>query len=207
MPKITDMQIQKKNKTRANVYIDGEFAYALEMLTVMKLGLKIGAEVSSDRLAEAVTDSERSVCFEKAMNYLSRGMKTCKQMREYLAGKGYEREIVNYVIDKLVDYKYLNDEHYARAYVEQNQASKGERRLKQELQQKGIPAAIAEQYGVVEADAAMDNAQRLADKYMRSKPRDLKTLQKLQRYLLSRGYDFDVVNAVTRAYKLDDDND
>ena len=42
MPKITDMQIQKKNKTRANVYLDGEYAFALEMLTVMKLGLSKG---------------------------------------------------------------------------------------------------------------------------------------------------------------------
>ena len=206
MPKITDMQIQKNNKTRANVYIDGEFAYALEMLTVMKLGLKIGAEVSCERLTEAVTDSERSVCFDKAMNYLSRGMKTCKQMRDYLIGKGYSTDIVNYVIDKLVDYKYINDEYYARVYVEQNQASKGERRLKQELQQKGIPSGIAEQYCVVEEDTAQANAQLLADKYMRNKPRDLKTLGKLQRYLISRGYDFDTVNSVSRSYKLNDND-
>lgn len=203
MPKITDMQIQKKNKTRANVYIDGEFAFALEMLTVMKLGLKIGSEISSERLTEAITDSERSVCFDKAMNYLSRGMKTCKQMREYLLGKGYAYEVVNYVMDKLMDYKYLNDEYYAKVYVEQNQVSKGERRLKQELQLKGVPRAIVEQYCVVESDTATDNAERLAAKYMRNKPHDLKTLQKLQRYLLSRGYDFDVVNSIIRSYKLD----
>ena len=49
MPKITDMQIQKKNKTRANVYLDGEYAFALEMLTVMKLGLKIGQDVSQKK--------------------------------------------------------------------------------------------------------------------------------------------------------------
>lgn len=206
MPKITDMQIQKNNKTRANVYIDGEFAYALEMLTVMKLGLKIGAEVSTERLTEAVQDTERTVCFDKALNYLSRGMKTCKQMREYLTGKGYSPQVVNVVIDKLLDYKYLNDEYYAKTYVEQNQASKGERRLKQELAQKGIPQQIAEQYCVVDSDAARDNAQRLADKYMRSKPRDLKTRQKLQRYLLSRGYDFDTVNTVARSYKIDDND-
>lgn len=204
MPKITDMQIQNKNKTRANVYIDGEFAFALEMLTVMKLGLKIGAEVSSEKLSEAVFDSERSVCFDKAINYLSRGMKTRKQMCDYLIGKGYSDEIVSYVIDKLSDYKYINDDYYARAYVEQNIATKGERRLKQELRQKGISIALAEKYCVVEPDIAADNAERLAAKYMRNKPRDLKTLSKLQRYLLSRGYDYDAVNGVLRIYKTED---
>ena len=92
------------------------------MLTVMKLGLKIGADVSTEKLTEAVFDSEKSVCFDKALNYLSRGMKTCKQMREYLTGKGYAAEIVTYVIDKLVDYKYVNDDYYAQMYVEQNLA-------------------------------------------------------------------------------------
>ena len=204
MPKITDIQIQKNNKTRANVYIDGEFAYALEMLTVMKMGIKIGADVFEDLLAEALRDSERSVCFEKAMGYLSRGSKTCKQMRDYLLGKGYPVEIVDHVIDKLLDYKYLNDEYYAKAYVEQNAATKGERRLKQELQQRGVPQRIIEKYCVAEPDVTAENAERLAEKYMRSKPRDVKTLQRLQRYLLSRGYDFDVVNAVIRSYKTDD---
>ena len=204
MPKITDMQIQKRNKTRANIYIDNEFAFALEMITVMKLGLKIGAEVSTERIAEAVFDSEKSVCFDKAMSYLSRGMKTCKQMREYLAGKGYSTEVVNAVVDKLLDYKYVDDEYYARLYVEQNLATKGERRLKQELQQKGVPQRVIEQCCVVESDLAQDNAERLADKYMRNKPRDLKTLQKLQRYLLSRGYEFDVVNSISRNYKIED---
>lgn len=204
MPKITDMQIQKNNKTRANIYIDGEFAFALEMLTVMKLGLKIGSEVSFDRINEAIADSERTVAFDKAINYLSRGMKTCKQMREYLNGKGFQPDVVNIVISKLVDYKYIDDEYYAKTYVEQNLATKGERRLKQELQQKGIPQRITEQYCVMESDVETENAQRLADKYMRNKPCDLKTLQKLQRYLLGRGYGYDVVNGVMRNFKVID---
>lgn len=204
MPKITDIQIQKKNKTRANVYIDGEFAFALEMLTVMKLGLKIGADVTVDKLNEAVFDSERSVAMDKAFNYLSRGLKTCKQMRDYLIGKDYSVKVVDAVVDKLIEYKYLNDDYYARAYVEQNAATKGERRIKQELQQKGIARSLINDACAIDGDEASANAERLAAKYMRNKPCDIKTLQKLQRYLLSRGYDFDTVNGITRSYKLDD---
>lgn len=206
MPKITDMQIQKKNKTRANVYIDGEFAFALEMLTVMKLGLKIGAEVSDDRLNEAVFDSEKSVCFDKALSYLSRGMKTRKQMRDYLLGKGYSDEVVNYVLDKLRDYKYIDDDYYAKTYVEQNLSTKGERRLKQELCSRGVPQEVVDRRCAVSADVAAENAERLAAKYMRGKTVDLKTLAKLQRYLLSRGDDFDVVNSILRHFEAKNDD-
>lgn len=205
MPKITDMQIQKNNKSRANVYIDGEFAFGLEMLTVMKLGLKIGKEVTEEQLAQAVFDSEKSVAFERAVNYLSRCMKTCKQLREYLTGKGYTQEVVSNVVDRLKELKYLDDETYARLYVEQNSVNKGERRLKQELQQKGVPQRIIDKYCVVQAEVSEDNAERLAEKYMLNKPRDLKTLQKLQRYLLSRGYGFDTVNQILRAYRQDNE--
>lgn len=204
MPKITDMQIQKNNKTRANVYVDGEFAFALEMLTVMKLGLKIGSEVSIEQLSSAVADSELSVCFERAVSYLSRGSKTCKQMRDYLLGKGYSSEVADGVICKLLSYKYLDDDCYAKAYVEQNLAVKGERRLRQELQRKGIPQDVIDRHCSLSPDVEEDSAFRLADKYMRNKPRDLKTAQKLQRYLISRGYGFDTVNAVARSFLSDD---
>ena len=203
MPKITDMQIQKSNKTRANLYIDGQFAFGVEMLTVMKLGLKIGQEVTEQKLQEAIFDSEKSVAFEKAMDYLSRGMKTKKQMTDYLFKKGYVPQVVYYVVDKLIDYKYVDDDTYARLYVEHNSSNKGNRRLSQELQQKGIARDQAEQFANIPKAEQEENAAALAAKYMRNKTNDVKTLQKLQRYLLSRGYDYDTVNGIIRAYKAD----
>ena len=205
MPKITDMQIQKNNKTRANVFIDGEFAFALEMFTVMKLGLKIGQEVSEEKLSEAMLDSEKSVALERAIDYLGRGMKTVKQLRDYLVKKAYPPEVVEHVVQRLTDYRYLDDAAYAKLYVERNANTKGERRLKQELLQKGIELTLAEQYSAVEQEQLLANAQCLAEKYMKNKPRDLKTMQKLQRYLVGRGYDYDVVNSVTRSYHFDDE--
>ena len=207
MPKITDMQIQKKNKTRANVYVDGEFAFALEMLTVMKLGLKIGQEVSQERLSEAIFDSEKSVAFEKAMDYLGRGMKTAKQMRDYLDKKGYDSRVVEYVVAKLKEYRYVDDDAYAKLYVERNAATKGDRRLKQELIQKGIAVSRAEQYAVTDDEQALANATNLAAKYMKNKIATVKTLANLQRYLLNRGYGFDVVNTIVRGYKIESDEE
>ncbi|MGN1039925.1 MAG: RecX family transcriptional regulator [Candidatus Fimimonas sp.] len=207
MPKITDLTIQKNNKARANLYLDGEFAFGVEMLTVMKLGLKIGQEVSEEKLKEAIFDSEKSVAFEKAVDYLARGMKTEKQMRDYLQKKGYPLEIVNVVVDKLKDYRYVDDKHFAQLYVEQNVKSKGQRRLKQELQQKGISSAWAEEAAQTDDETERENALALAQKYMRGKTCDLKNLQRLQRYLLSRGYGFDTVNGIVRTFKTFDGGD
>ena len=85
--------------------------------------------------------------------------------------------------------------------MEQNSQSKGARRVKQELIQRGIKLSEAEEVSEQERDFSLDNATRLAERYMRGKDCDIKTIVKLQRYLVSRGYDFDIVNSVVRAYK------
>lgn len=201
MQKITDIQPQKRNKSRVNVYVDGEYVLALELLTVMKLGLKIGTEVTETQLAEAALDTEQSVALERAMNYIARGRKTSFQLRKYLTDKEYAPAVVNYVMDKMKYYGYIDDKAYAQAYVEQNSQSKGARRVKQELIQRGIKLSEAEEVSEQERDFSLDNATRLAERYMRGKNCDIKTIVKLQRYLVSRGYDFDIVNSVVRAYK------
>lgn len=201
MQKITDIQPQKRNKSRVNVYVDGEYVLALELLTVMKLGLKIGTEVTETQLAEAALDTEQSIALERAMNYIARGRKTSFQLRKYLTDKEYAPAVVNYVMDKMKYYGYIDDKAYAQAYVEQNSQSKGARRVKQELIQRGIKLSEAEEVSEQERDFSLDNATRLAERYMRGKDCDIKTIVKLQRYLVSRGYDFDIVNSVVRAYK------
>lgn len=206
MPTITDMQIQKRNKSRANIYLDGEFVFALEMLTVMKLGLKIGKDVDVETIKTAVFDSETSVAFGKAVDYLARAMKTTKQMRDYLTQKGYSADVVECVIQKLQGYKYLDDQTYARMYAEQNKSHKGERRIKQELLNKGISHADVDDQVQVDADDQLTSATKLAQKYLKNKDRDLKTMQKLQRFLLYRGFDFGVVNSVIRTFKDNPDD-
>ncbi len=200
MPKITDMQIQKNNKTRANIYVDGEYAFALEMVTVMKLGLKIGQDVSAAKLQQAIADSERSMALQRAIDYLSRASKTCKQMRDYLTRKGYTAQTVDYAIDRLKQLRYLDDDAYAQMYARQNSATKGSRRIRQELIGKGISVTRADEYSQMDGDQALNNASALAQKYMRGKTADVKTLQKLQRYLLYRGYGYDTVNVVIRTF-------
>lgn len=207
MPKITDLKIQKSDKTRANLYIDSQFAFGVEMVTVMKLGLKIGQEVSQRQLEEAIFDSEKSVAFGKAVDYLSRGMKTVSQMKTYLEKKGFSLPVVKYVLEKLQEYRYLDDAAYAEAYVRQNSGNKGNRRLRAELVQKGVNREQAEKSADCDSETEQRNASLLAEKYLKNKPCDVKNLQRLQRYLLSRGFEFDTVNAVVRNYRRGQEDD
>ncbi len=201
MPRITDIQVQKNNKNRVNIYVDGEFLRGAEAISVVRNGLKTGMEISEERLREALSDSERESAFAKAVEYLSRAMRTEEQLKKFLSSKGYDSDTVDSVADKLREYGYIDDARYARLYAEQFGKTRGQRRIVNELRQKGVLTEIAMRFGSQEDGYARDNANAVADKFMKNKPNDTATLVRLQRHLLSRGYDYDTVSVVINRYR------
>lgn len=202
---ISQIEIQKRNKQRVNLYVDGEFYSGLQLVAVARLGLREGAEVDEATLKEAVHQSEISYAFEKCVDYLSKSMKTTKQIRDYLRKKGVVSEVEEIVVQKLKDYHYVDDQLYVQLYTEQNSLSKGQRRIKNELMQKGIYKEMAEQVEV-DDQKQRQTAVELSQKYMKNKTNDFKTLQKLQRFLVYRGFDYDVVSQIIGQYRSGEDD-
>ena len=201
MPTVTKLEIQKNNKTRVNVYVDDEFYCGMEAITALAVGLKEGRQVTADQLKEGIYQSEVRICFTKSVDYLSRYMKTCRQLQGYLKRKGFSQEVVQATVDKLKDYGYIDDARYAQLYTEQNSKSKGSRRIRQELLAKGVDRQNAELYSTIDDEDMLHTATTLADKYMKNKQADTPTLVKLQRYLVYRGYDFDIINTIVNNYR------
>ena len=201
MPKVTKLEIQKNNKTRVNVYVDDEFYCGMEAITALAVGLKEGKDVTVEQLKEGVFQSEIRIAFTKSVDYLSRYIKTAKQLKDYLKRKGFSQEVVDVVMEKLKDYGYIDDARYAQLYTEQNSKSKGSRRIKQELLAKGVDRQDAEIYSAIDCEDMLQSATKLAEKYMKNKQVDTPTLVKLQRYLAYRGYDFDIINNIVNTYR------
>lgn len=200
MPIITDITVQQRHKDRVNIHVDGQFLCAMEALSAVKYKLKIGTEIDQEVLMASILDSEVSSAFGKSVDYLARGLKTVSQMNKYLLGKGYSSKVASIVVEKLIGYKYLNDEQYVNSYVAVNSSTKGRRRLVQELTLKGISRQLCDRIEC-DSDTMLDNATALAAKYMRNKTVDIKTLAKLQRHLLGRGYDYDTVGSIIAQYR------
>ena len=196
MNEITAITPQVKDKTRCNIYVDGRFCCGLTLEATVKNRLRVGQIVSQERLSEIQLESEKNTAFDKALTHLSATRKTEKQIREYLQGKGYLDGVIDYAVEKLRGYNFLNDEEYAEAYVECAAKRKGGRLIRMELRGKGVSDA--------EIDAAMNGldeetqtqaAKTILGKYMRGKVADTQTLQKAYRYLMGKGFDYEVAKA------------
>ena len=206
MNEITAITPQVKDKTRCNVYVDGRFCCGLTLETAVKNRLKVGQMIAEERLAEMQLESEKATALDKALAHLSATRKTEKQIRVFLAGKGYLSAVSDYVIEKLREYNFLNDGEYAEAYVENAAKYKGGRLIRMELKSKGVSdEAIDGALGGLDGEAEEETAKRLLAKYLRGKTVDAQTRQKAYRHLLSKGFDYETAKAALREYETDDD--
>ena len=199
MKKITDIKPQVKNPTRCNIYLDNSFYCGLELETIMKNRLKIGTEIAEERLNEIQTESESLRALDKALNFISLSKKTKKEVEDYLKKKGYLGGTIETVISKMSAYKFINDEEYAKDYVKSYSKKKGNRLLAAELKRKGVSdSEISE--AIEERSDESEGANAVAEKYLRGKERTKENAVKCYRYLLGKGFSYDV--AKEEAFKL-----
>ena len=199
MGEITAILPQKKDKKRCSIYVDGQFCCGLNLETAVKNRLKAGMTIDAAELEKLQFESEKTTAFDRALTHLSASMKSEKEMSDYLKKKGYLPAVIDYVLEKLRDYSFVDDEEYARQYVKSASKNKGRRLIGLELQRKGVSEETAQTAvdEIPDEDAA---ARRVLQKYMRSRTADKETLYKAFRYLLSKGFEYETARSALTAY-------
>lgn len=191
MAKITEISYQTKNKKRCNLYVDGEFFCGLSLETVFKNRLKIGQEIDKKELVSVIQENEFVEALNKAADYVSKSLKTKKQVKDYLLRKGYTEEIAWSVVDKLKEYDYVNDQEYSKRYIESTSKTQGKRLIEFKLMSKGVRKdEIENAYAETDINSK-DNAKKIAEKYLRNKEITKENIAKTYRYLISKGFSYD----------------
>ncbi len=203
MFEITSITPQQKDKTRCNIEIDGKFYCGMKLDTALANGLRAGMSVDTDFLSHLQLESEKMTALDKALRHISVSMKTEKEIRTFLKKKGYLEEVENYVIDKMKDYGYVDDETYAASYAAGASKRKGSRLIQLELKQKGVDGQIIESVLSSLTDET-ESAKKCLEKYMRGKPFDQATLRKAYRNLISKGFDYDTCKQAIESLKDED---
>ncbi len=147
---------------------------------------------------DEVRSRERTM--NRAVKLLAAKPRSVRELRERLLEKLWTSdEIVDAVIDKLKDYKYLDDEQFARdlAVSKLRQKPQGKRRLQQTMSQKKldketIDAAITEAFEKLPEDGLIDVAiaKRLR---VKGKPETREDTKKFYDHLLRQGFGFDLI--------------
>jgi len=201
MSEITAITPQTKDKTRCNIFLDGRFYCGMKLETVVKNRLKAGMNVTEAFLSEIQLESEKATALDKTLTYITATQKTEKQIRDYLYKKGYLKSVVEYVIEKLREYRFVDDKDYAENYAQNAATRKGKRLIKLELARKGIQKEDVESaLETLETEDQEEAAKNILGKYMRSKEATRENLSKGFRYLMSKGFDYDVAKKAIESF-------
>jgi regulatory protein len=193
---ITALRLQKRNRDRVNVYLDGVFAFGLA--AIVAAGLKVGQTLSDGEIARLGGRDEVEIAYERALAFLSYRPRSEYEVRRNLRRKGLEDEVIEEAVARLARAGLLDDAEFARYWVDNRMQFKprGARALRHELRQRGVsPEIISQAVEGLDEDAAARQVARAGMYRYRDLPaRDFQ--RKMGAYLARRGFSYGVSRPV-----------
>jgi regulatory protein len=191
--KITAIKQQVKRADRYSIYGDGKYLFSFSEGELLASGIRIGQEIDEERLTELKGKAIIDKAYDRAINLVSRRPRSEWELQDYLKRKEYEPQVRDAVIEKLRERGYVNDEDFAKRWVESRRLLKSmsKRRLSQELRQKRVADDIIQQ--TLEADETdeLEILKELVEK--KRKQTKYKDDLKLMQYLARQGFSYDLI--------------
>jgi regulatory protein len=190
---ITALKLQKHDRDRVNVYLDGAFAFGLA--AVEAVHLRVGQTLSADEITELQMKDGVERAYERALNYLSYRPRSEAEVRRNLRQKDVEDRVIDVVIGRLTRASLLDDGAFAQYWVD-NRARfnpRGIRGLRYELRRKGVAHHIIDDtLATFDVQAAARKAVDAgARRLSREEPRDF--CRKLKAYMARRGFSYGLI--------------
>ncbi|MEW9502047.1 recombination regulator RecX [Jeotgalibacillus marinus] len=212
MPIITKITQQKRSNERYNIFLDGTYAFSVDEEVLARNQLSKNKELTDFDIGEIQYEDEIRKGFNKALVYLSYRMRSeyeiVLHLREHEMGDACIEEIMH----KLRQYGYVNDEDYAKAFVntQLRTSDKGPRHMGNGLKEKGVAPQITEAIlEQIRVEEWQERAEQVIEKVIKKNPKQSKMqIKKKGEDTLSRkGYSGSVVSNVLANLTIERDKD
>jgi regulatory protein len=142
---ITALEMQKRDKERVNVYLDGEFAFGLPLIEAAQL--KKGQHLSHAQIQDLKHKDTVQRAVDRAVRLLARRPYSTSEIRRNLLKHDTPETVVDIALERLSALGYLDDRAFARYWLENRDTFKprGPVALRHELRQKGIEDSIIDE--------------------------------------------------------------
>ncbi len=187
--KISRIEVQKKNKKRSSIFIDGEFRCGLTNEIVIKYGLKEGDEITEAEIKNLLLAEEKERLKQRVFRMLRYQNRSIAEMKDRLLRLGYEPDIVETVVNELVEEGFLDDRRFVHQFVNDftELKPKGNIFIRNELRKKKVAPELIEE--VTNTRSEREIILKLLETKLRGFDRkNPKERAKIVRRLLSRGF-------------------
>lgn len=198
--RITKVAPAARTAGRYNIFVDGHYSFSLDEFQLVQYSLHSGQEIDETKLAELQAESDFGKNYIRAVDLISRRLRSEREVRDYAGRKQWGRDNTERVIARLYDRGYLNDLVFTKAFVRSRQSAQkySRRRIERDLVNKGISHRIIQQVLDEEAGMADDNdalTNLVTKKYHR-----YDDINKLKAYLARAGFRYDDINRAIEQY-------
>ena len=212
MKKITRITIQQKNKSRYNIFLNDEYTFSVDEAILIEFNLGKGLELDEKTIEAIIQKENVHKSYTQAIHYLSYRMRSRKEVYDYLEKKEVAHEQIEEIIGRLTKEKLINDSEFAEMFVRTriNTSNKGPGMIKNELREKGVSAAIAdESLEQFSYEMQYEKVHKQMEKKLKGQTKDSfrKKQQQTQMSLMQKGFSQDVIKAVVAEFKGEKDED
>lgn len=197
-------RIEEINRKKSWIYIQDEKAFVLYKGEIRQYQLKEGEDISDETYERIMKETLCKRARRRAMYLLQSMDRTQRQLEDKLRQNEYPVRAIEDAIAYVKQYGYINDEKFARAYVESRFHIKNKRQLKIDLMRKGIDSEMIQ--AVLENEEYQIDECELIQKWIDKKNIDIENtsrenLYKLYRFLLKKGFSHENIDKKLGFYR------
>ncbi len=201
--------VQSKKQNLVQIFIDEEFAASINKNTLVKFQLHQGLVITHDLWLEILNKDLFVKLYYAAIKQIASRPRTLREMQTYLKSKikkllleeNMQDKILDDIINKLIDEKYLDDSQFAKWLIDNRLSFKGKGRaeLEAELYAKGVAREVIndvlsnQDFSSIEVEIIKKDA--LKKFHVTNMPKDRKLALKISSYFLRRGFGYDKIKA------------
>jgi regulatory protein len=204
MPQVTAIKPQKNGK-RVNIYLDGKFAFGLDLENYVKLGLKVEQNLTDDEINGLVKKAEFQKIMDKLLRFATLRPRSEKEIKDYFKRKRVYKDLQKDLYDKLKKFELVDDEKFAKWWVEQRLAfrPKSQRILNNELRIKGVRKDIIDEtlnsIKIDEVKIARELIEKRKNKWHNLG--EFEARKKMSEFLARHGFAWGIIKTVIKELK------
>ena len=190
------IKYEKKKNNIYKIYLENDQSINIYEDVILKNNLLFKKEIDEELLEQLDLDNNKEDAYNKCIKYISVRIRSEYEIREYLKRREIDDDLIEITIEKLIKNNLLNDDIFAKAFINDklNFTTMGPYKIEQELKKHKIDNNIISKYLCdIEDQIIDDKINKQITKLMKSNRKKQNLRNKIYMNLLSLGYSNEMI--------------
>lgn len=190
-----------------NVYLSNGEVLTLDENVITDNELLLKKEIDTTLYNKLKSDNDIISLCNMAIKYISIRLRSIKEVRDYLSKKCDNSYYIDMAMDKLIGYKYLDDDRFTKAFIKDklNFTNWGDYKIKNELKRLGVNEEIIyNNMTSIGDNIYYERINKIIDKDISTNKKysGIKLKNKIYNHLLTLGYSKEKVISIINNYNF-----